>query len=205
MVAALRIELYALLCWVFRAEWMMSIWQATYSIACCGPGQHSSHGPSDSAGVWTRWTSGSYPSSNEWGSPSEFLTLLQYGCGVMYTQITSSELEWDLLCCSSLNDLMNAVLLGYLVAPTWLICFLNKPTLQTNRPLPPWCIWNQFRYAVPSSLLRTWIMSSSWNVQVIVVGAPAHRLKVVKEFGIDATVSIDEVYIYNLSMYIAVN
>jgi hypothetical protein len=48
-------------------------------------------------------------------------------------------------------------------------------------------------------------MSSSWNVQVIVVGAPAHRLKVVKEFGIDATVSIDEVYIYNLSMHIAVN
>lgn len=37
------------------------------------------------------------------------------------------------------------------------------------------------------------------------MGAPAHRLKVVKEFGIGATVSIDEVYIYNLSMHIAVN
>jgi hypothetical protein len=30
-------------------------------------------------------------------------------------------------------------------------------------------------------------------VQVIVVGAPAHRLNVVKEFGIDHTISLEEV------------
>jgi len=44
----------------------------------------------------------------------------------------------------------------------------------------------------PVGLLAAILAQMSGALQVIVVGAPAHRLKVVKEFGIDATVSIDE-------------
>ena len=36
------------------------------------------------------------------------------------------------------------------------------------------------------------------RVQVIVVGAPAHRLNIVKEFGIDHTINIEEVHSHTL-------
>jgi len=33
-----------------------------------------------------------------------------------------------------------------------------------------------------------------WGVQVILVGAPAHKFKVMKEFGIDHTIKLEEFF-----------